>query len=85
MDISMDELQILTILSNGQRHSVSELIKARRVTEIELTMIAQGMKQKGWIEFTRKAPEPWLQILSPGEQALAAHRAVAKAEIDLDT
>jgi hypothetical protein len=48
-------------------------------------MIAQRMKQKGWIEFTREAPEPWLWILSPGEQALAAHRAVAKAEIDLDT
>jgi DNA-binding MarR family transcriptional regulator len=81
----MDGLQILTILSNGQRHSVNELIKDRRITGIELTMIAQGMKQKGWIEFAREAPEPWLQILSPGEQALAAHRAVAKAEIDLDT
>lgn len=81
----MDELQILTILSNGRRRLVNELIKGRRITRIELMMIAQGMKQKGWIEFTGEAPEPWLQILPPGEQALAAHRAVAKAEIELDT
>ena len=56
--MSMDELQILTILSNGQRHSVNELIKGCRITGIELMMIAQGMKQKGWIELTREAPEP---------------------------
>jgi hypothetical protein len=48
-------------------------------------MIAQGVKQKGRIEFTREPPEPWLQILSPGQQALAAHRAVVKADIELDT
>jgi hypothetical protein len=48
-------------------------------------MIAQGMKHKGWIEFTTEALEPWLQILPAGEQAVAAHRAVAKAEIALDT
>ena len=81
----MDELQILTILSDGQRHLVNELVKGHEITRIELMMIAQGMKQRGWIEFTREAPEPCLQILPPGEQALAAHRAVAKAEIELDT
>ena len=81
----MDELQILTILSNGQRRLVNELIKGHEITRIELMMIAQGMKQKGWIEFTIEAPEPCLQILPSGEQALAAHRAVAKAEIELDT
>jgi hypothetical protein len=34
---------------------------------------------------TTEAREPWLQILPAGEQAVAAHRAVAKAEIALDT
>ena len=81
----MDELEILTLLSNGQRHTVNELIEGRRITGIELMMIAQGMKHKGWIEFTTEAPEPWLRILPAGEQAVAAHRAVAKAEIALDT
>jgi DNA-binding MarR family transcriptional regulator len=82
---AMDELEILTLLSNGQRHTVNELIEGRRITGIELMMIAQGMKHKGWIEFTTEAREPWLQILPAGEQAVAAQRAVAKAEIALDT
>lgn len=81
----MDELEILTLLSNGQRHTVNELVEGRRITDIELMMIAQGMKHKGWIEFTTETREPWLQILPPGEQAVAAHRAVAKSEIALDT
>ena len=75
----MDELEILTLLSNRQQHTVNELIEGRRITGIELMMIAQGMKHKGWIEFTTEAREPWLQILPAGEQA------VAKAEIALDT
>jgi DNA-binding MarR family transcriptional regulator len=82
---AMDELEILTLLSNGQRHTVNELVEGRRITGIELMMIAQGMKHKGWIEFTTGAREPWLQILPAGEQAVAAHRAVAKSEIALDT
>ena len=81
----MDELEILTLLSNGRRHTVNELIEGRRITGIELMMIAQGMKHKDWIEFTTEAREPWLQILPTGEQAVAAHRAVAKSEIALDT
>ncbi|MFY9984556.1 MAG: hypothetical protein WAK31_07340 [Chthoniobacterales bacterium] len=81
----MNELQILTVLSNGERHSINELIKGRRLTGIELMMIAQGMQKKGWIEFTKETSEPWLRILPPGEQALAAHCAVRKAEIELDT
>lgn len=81
----MDELEILTLLSNRQQHTVNELIEGRRITGIELMMIAQGMKHKGWIEFTTEAREPWLQILPAGEHAVAAHRAVAKAEIALDT
>jgi hypothetical protein len=47
-------------------------------------MIAQRMKHKGWIEFARDAQEPWLRILPLGEQAVAAHRAMAKSEIELD-
>jgi len=82
---AMDELEILTLLSNRRRHTVNELIEGRRITGIELMMIAQGMKHKGWIEFTTEAREPWLQILPAGEQAVEAHRAVAKAEIALDT
>ena len=81
----MDELEILILLSNGQRHIVDELVEGRKITAIELMMIAQRMKHKGWIEFTTGAREPWLQILPAGEQAVAAHRAVAKSEIALDT
>jgi DNA-binding MarR family transcriptional regulator len=81
----MDELEILILLSNGQRHTVDELIEGRKITGIELMMIAQRMKHKGWIEFAREAAEPWLQILPLGEQAVAAHRAVAKSEVDLDS
>jgi DNA-binding MarR family transcriptional regulator len=81
----MDELEILILLSHGQRHTVGELVKGRKITGIELMMIAQRMKHKGWIEFAREAEEPWLQILPLGEQAVAAHRAVAKSEIDLDS
>lgn len=80
----MDELEILILLSNGQRHTVGELVEGHKITGIELMMIAQRMKHKGWIEFAREA-EPWLQILPLGEQAVAAHRAVAKSEIDLDS
>ena len=81
----MDELEILILLSNGQRHTVDELVEGRKITGIELMMIAQRMKHKGWIELTTEAREPWLQILPAGEQAVAAHRAVAKSEIGLDT
>jgi DNA-binding MarR family transcriptional regulator len=80
----MDELEILILLSNGQRHIVDELVEGRKITGIELMMIAQRMKHKGWIEFARDAQKPWLQILPLGEQAVAAHRAVAKSEIELD-
>jgi hypothetical protein len=80
----MDELEILILLSNGQRHVVDELVEGRKTTGIELMMIAQRMKHKGWIEFARDAQKPWLQILPLGEQAVAAHRAVAKSEIELD-
>jgi hypothetical protein len=80
----MDELEILILLSNGQRHIVDELVEGRKTTGIELMMIAQRMKHKGWIEFARDAQKPWLQILPLGEQAVAAHRAVAKSEIELD-
>jgi hypothetical protein len=38
---AMDELEILTLLSNGQRHTINELIEGRRITGIELMMIAQ--------------------------------------------
>ena len=81
----MDELEILILLSNGLQHTVGELVEERKITGIELMMIAQRMKQKGLIEFAREAEEPWLQILPLGEQAVAAHRAVAKSEIDLDS
>ena len=81
----MGELEILTLLGDGQRHTVSELVKGRRITGIDLMMMAQKMKHKGWIEFTRERQSPWLQILPLGEQALAAHRAVAKSEIELDS
>ena len=81
----MDELEILILLSDGQRHIVDELVEAGKATDIELMMIAQRMKHKGWIEFVREAQEPWLQILPLGEQAVAAHRALAKSEIDLDS
>ncbi|MBV9874901.1 MAG: hypothetical protein JO025_09265 [Verrucomicrobia bacterium] len=81
----MDELEILILLSNGQRHTVGELVEGRKITGIELMIIAQEMKHKGWIEFAREAEEPWLQMLPLGEQAVAAHRAVAKSEIDLDS
>ena len=77
-------MEILILLSNGQRHTVGELVEGHKITGIELMVIAQGMKHKGWIEFAREA-EPWLQILPLGEQAVAAHRAVAKSEIDLDS
>jgi hypothetical protein len=80
----MDELQLFILLSNGQRHIVDELVDGRKITAIELMMIAQRMKHKGWIEFAREAQEPWLLILPLGEQAVAAHRAVAKSEIELD-
>jgi hypothetical protein len=81
----MDEFEILILLSNGQRHIVDELVEGREITGIELMMTAQRMKHKGWIEFAREAQEAWLQILPLGEQALAAHRAVAKSEIELDS
>ena len=81
----MDELEILILLSNGQRHTVDELVEGRKITGIELMMIAQRMKHKGWIEFAREGQEPWLQILPLGEQVVAAHRAVAKSEIELDS
>ena len=80
----MDELEILTLISNGQRFTINELLEGRRITSVELMMIAQGMEHRGWIEFAR-AREPWLQILPAGEQAVAAHRAVAKSEIGLDS
>jgi hypothetical protein len=80
----MDELQLFILLSNGQRHIVDELVEGRKITAIELMMIAQRMKHKGWIEFAREAQEPWLLILPLGERAVAAHRAVAKSEIELD-
>jgi hypothetical protein len=85
MKKAKDELEILILLSNGQRHIVDELVEGRNITAIELMMIAQRMKHKGWIEFVREAQEPWLRILPLGEQAVAAHRAVAKSEIELDT
>jgi hypothetical protein len=78
------DLQLFILLSNGQRHIVDELVDGRKITAIELMMIAQRMKHKGWIEFAREAQEPWLLILPLGEQAVAAHRAVAKSEIELD-
>jgi hypothetical protein len=77
--------KILILLSNGHRPTVDELVEGRRITGVELMMIAQRMKHKGWIEFVRVAQEPWLQILPLGDQALAAHRAVAKSEIELDS
>jgi hypothetical protein len=81
----MDELEILTLISNGQRFTINELVEGRRITSLELMMIAQGMEHRGWIEFAREAREPWLQILPAGEQAVAAHPAVAKSEIGLDS
>jgi DNA-binding MarR family transcriptional regulator len=81
----MDEFEILTLLTDGQRHTVSELVEGRKITGIDLMMMAQKMKHKGWIEFTREPQPPWLQILPLGEQALAAHRALAKSEIELDS
>jgi hypothetical protein len=85
MKKAKDELEILILLSNGQRHIVDELVEGRNITAIELMMIAQRMKHKGWIEFAREAQEPWLRILPLGEQAVAAHRAVTKSEIELDS
>jgi hypothetical protein len=45
-------------------------------------MIAQTMSDQGWIDLQLNLGDPLLRILPLGEQALAAHEAVKKSEID---
>jgi hypothetical protein len=78
----MDKIEVLQLLSDGQIHTINQLIEGRAITGVDFMLIAQGMKQVGWVEFEKEPLEPWLKILPVGQQALAAHHAITKAEIE---
>jgi len=78
----MDQFEVLRLLSDRQVHAGKEIIAGRSITLVEVTMIAQNLKDQGWIDLRLNLGEPLLRILPLGEQALAAHEAVKKSEIE---
>lgn len=78
----MDQMDVLRLLTDRQVHPGSELIVGRSITLVELTMIAQTLSEQGWIDLRLNLGDPLLRIVPLGEQALAAHEAVKKSEID---
>jgi hypothetical protein len=78
----MNQIDVLRLLTDQQVHPGKELIVGRAITLVELTMIAQTMSDQGWIDLQLNLGDPLLRILPLGEQALAAHEAVKKSEID---
>jgi DNA-binding MarR family transcriptional regulator len=78
----MNQMEILRLISDRQVHEAKELIAGRSITLVELTVIAQNLSDQGLIDLRLNLGEPLLRILPLGEQALAAHEAVKKSEIE---
>ena len=78
----MDEIRLLRLISDGQVHEGKVLIVGHSITLVELTMIARNLQNKGWIDLRFNVADPLLRILPFGQEALAAHDAVKKSEID---
>ena len=78
----MDQVDVLRLLTDRQVHRARELVAGRSITVVELTMIARTLNEQGWIDLQLNLDDPLLRILPLGEQALAAHEAVKKSEID---
>jgi DNA-binding MarR family transcriptional regulator len=78
----MDQFDVLRLLTDRQVHPVKELIVGRSITAVDLTMIARSLSEQSLIDLRLNLGDPLLRILPLGEQALAAHEAVKKSEID---
>jgi DNA-binding MarR family transcriptional regulator len=75
-------MAVLRLLSDRQVHEAKEIIAGRSITLVDLTVIAQNLSDQGWIDLRLNQGDPLLRILPLGEQALAAHEAVKKSEIE---
>jgi DNA-binding MarR family transcriptional regulator len=78
----MNQMEVLRLLTDRQVHPAREIIVGRAITMVELTMIARALCEQGWIDLQLNQGDPLLRILPLGEQALAAHEAVKKSELD---
>jgi hypothetical protein len=81
----VDKIEVLQRLSDGQTHTINELIEGRAITRVDFMLVAQEMSQVGWVAFEKEPlepPKPWLKILPVGQQALAAHHTITKAEME---
>jgi DNA-binding MarR family transcriptional regulator len=78
----MNQMEVLRLLSDRQVHEAKEIIAGRSITLVDLTVIAQNLSDQGWIDLRLNQGDPLLRILPLGEQALAAHEAVKKSEIE---
>jgi DNA-binding MarR family transcriptional regulator len=78
----MNQIEVLRLLSDRQVHEAKEIIGGRSITLVELTMLAQDLSDQGLIDLQLNQGDPLLRILPLGEQALAAHDAVQRSEIE---
>ena len=78
----MNRMDLLRLLADRQVHEGKEIIAGRSITLVELTVIAQNLSDEGLIDLRLNRGDPLLRILPLGEQALAAHEAVKKSEIE---
>jgi DNA-binding MarR family transcriptional regulator len=78
----MNQIEVLRLISDRQVHEAKEIIGGRSITLVELTMLARDLSDQGLIDLQLNQGEPLLRILPLGEQALAAHEAVKRSEIE---
>ena len=78
----MNQMEVLRLLSDRQVHKAKDIIAGQSITLVELTMLARDLSDQGLIDLRLNQGEPLLRILPLGEQALAAHEAVKRSEIE---
>ena len=78
----MNQMEVLRLISDRQVHEAKEIIGGRSITLVELTMLARDLSDQGLIDLQLNQGDPLLRILPLGEQALAAHEAVKRSEIE---
>jgi DNA-binding MarR family transcriptional regulator len=83
MRTTMDEMDVLQLISDRQMHEAKEIIAGGSISLVELTMLARSLNAQGWIDLRFNVASPVLRILPLGEQALDAHDAVNRSEFYL--
>jgi len=78
----MNQMEVLRLLSDRQVHEAKDIIAGQSITLVELTMLARDLSDQGLIDLRLNQGDPLLRILPLGEQALAAHEAVKRSEIE---